>query len=572
MYTRFLRLSLVALLVTTGVVVAGGPRTELAFAHAGCSSSTDSTSADATWTPASGVALTARVLYPTACGTGPWPLMLYMQGSLSSRCDNINWLTRSQLAALGFVVVSFNGRGFPNGDSALTCTPDTDAVDALNDSGYDSSGPNDKLDAKNVIDWAINGCSSLCTGKVDGENVGVIGYSYNGLRTYLLPSYDSRIDAIVPVAAPTTSLLGSVNAISDRPPAEPSSAAATAYLHGNFGYYGHADPAVHTAMADAIRTRYLGLTPTTTTQAFIDARTVLDDDANVDKAHLITTPTLVVAGFRDQTVNPTAQIETWKKLPTGNKYLYVGACGHFAWCRSNDQTLLRSKVHDFLDKYLKSSSVNLSGPVFFVTPPQSDVDWGALTNAPGWPPTPVPNTPQTWYLRSNNTLNQTAPSTSESADTISNPVWGSPNSVATACEPTTGYASGEFVPYTTNASIAVQTAKLVQVEADLWLSSTTDRLQVMVDVFRVSPTNVETRIYQGASIVVPTARGQVPGTHVRFKFRAGGSGMTFTQNDKVRIKVASHFKGRYAPEPYPGNYSIYHTTNEPSSVKLHWAA
>ncbi len=543
-----------------------------AAAHSGCTSSTDGTSADATWTPGTGVSLTGRVLYPTGCGTGPWPLVLYMQGSNSSRCDNINWMTRSQLAALGFVVVSFNGRGFPNGDSALSCTSATDMTDALNDSGYDASGPNDKLDAKNVIDWAIAGCSTLCTSKVDSANIGVIGYSYNGTRTFLLPAYDSRIDAIIPVAAPTTSMIGAVNTISDRPPAEPSSATPTAYLHGNFGWYGHADPTVHTAIADAIRTKYLGLTPSSTTQTFFNDRTVLDDSAAVDKAHLITKPTFVVAGFRDQTVNPTAQIQTWKKLPTGDRYLYVGACGHSAWCRTNDQTTLRNKVHDFLDKYLKASGASLGGPVFFVTPPQTDVDWGALTSATDWPPTEVAGSPQTWYLRSSNLLSLTAPSTSEAADNMSNPVWGSPSSVATACDATLGYSTGQFVQYTTDQAVAASILKLVEVEADLWLSSTTDRLQVVVDVFRVSPTNVESRVFQGASIVAPTARGQAAGTHVRFKFRAGGAGMTFTLNDKVRIKVATHFKGQYAPEPFPGTYSAYHTTSEPSSVKFHWAA
>lgn len=513
--------------------------------------------------------LRVRVLKPTTTPpSGGWPAVIYMTGSSTSRCNDINYYTRAQLAADGFVVVSFNGRGWPGGgvNSAACGESSAEMADTLNDSGWDGSGPNDKQDVKDIITWVIN------NQPVNPAKIGAMGASYNGQRTYLLPAFDSRIAAIIPIDAPTMGL-GNVASISDRPAAENSYGSLTSYLHANAGWFGHSDPSVLSNVSEATRTRYLGLTVPTATQTWFDDRTVLDDNVNLDKAHLITVPTFVVHGLLDNTINPSQAIEAWKKIPASTpnqKYLYLGACGHGAPCATNNATALRDKLHGFLDKHLRGSAVTMGGPVFYAIPPvtQASDNW-TVQQASSWPPPELPGSPQTLYLRAGNALSGTAPTTSEAADTMTNNTWA--NSVGDSCA-ATSYGTGEYVAYT-STDVASQNLKLAQVDADLTLSSSTTRLAVVADLWEVTPAGVDVaRVWKGTSFVVPTARGQAANTHVRFKFVPSGNAYTVASGNKLRLKIATNYRGYFAPEPYPGTYSIYHTSTEPSKITLHWAS
>jgi predicted acyl esterase len=528
----------------------------------------DNASADSTVTSSiDGVTtLRVRVLAPTTTPpSGGWPAVIYMTGSSTSRCNNINYYPRDQLARDGFVVVSFTGRGWPGGgvNSAACLDSSAEMADTLNDSGWDGSGPNDKQDVKDIISWVIS------NQPVNAAKIGVMGASYNGQRTYLMPAFDSRIAAIVPIDAPTLGL-GNVASISDHASAENSSGSLFSYLNANAGWFGHSDPSVLSNVSEATRTRYLGLTVPTATQTWFNSRTVLDDNSSVDKAHLITVPTFVVHGLLDNTINPSQAIEAWKKIPAGQKYLYLGACGHGAPCATGNATALRNKIHDFLDKYLRGSAVTMGGPVFYAIPQvnQASDDW-PVQQASNWPPPELPGSPQTLYLRTGNSLSTTAPTTNEAADTMPNNTWA--NSIGDACA-ATSYGAGEYVAYT-STDVALQNLKLAQVDADLTLSSSTTRLAVVADLWEVTSTGVDVaRVWKGTSFVVPTARGQAANTHVRFKFVPSGNAYTVAAGNKLRLKIATNYRGYFAPEPYPGTYSIYHTNTEPSKITLHWAS
>lgn len=541
-----------------------------ALATSGCNTTADSTSGDFTVTATDSTPIKARIILPVdnaQCSepTAGWPMVLFMQGSSSTRCSDMAWITRTQLAQFGYATVSFNGRGFPGGAGADGCGNESaEMADTIDDSGFDAGGPNDIQDAKDVISHALSNYD------IDTGNIAVLGNSYNGARTWLLAAADTRVTAIVPVAAPVRSLIGSLDDISNKSLAEPSSGLLDAYFHASAGFYGNADPSVAESLLSAVRSSYLGETLPTATRTWFEDRTILDDNATLDIVGDTTIPTFIVNGFLDDRIDPSTAVEAWQALPSGDRYLYLGACGHNAPCATNNASTLRGKVHDFLDKYLQGSSVSLGGPIFFAVPPanQASDSW-TLQTASSWPPPQVAGSPLTFYLRSGGALNTTAPSTSEAADTISNPVWE--NSLVDLCAGTT-YGTGEHKSYTTTVGAALD-LKLVETSVNLYLSSSTTRLQVVADLFEVNAsTGIETRVWRGVAHNVPTSRSQTAGTHVQFQFRPSGAGYTVKQGNKLRLKIASNIRGQYAPEPLPGTYSIYHTNTEPSSVTFTFAS
>jgi hypothetical protein len=147
------------------------------------------------------------------------------------------------------------------------------------------------------------------------------------------------------------------------------------------------------------------------TQAWFDYRTVLAGDGPTypatDKAHLITKPVFVMAGWLDgaqQFVPNLAHIEAWKRLGSTSKYLYLGTCGHKPDpCTStNRTTYIRPKLHAFFDKHVRLDGVSepCSGGgscVLFQVPPP----WVSATNNPTCNPDPVDSpctTPSDWGL------------------------------------------------------------------------------------------------------------------------------------------------------------------------------
>jgi len=535
----------------------------------------DDATADSTITATSGGTLTLRVLKPTSTPpVGGWPMMIYMTGSTTSRCNDINWFKRTDMASQGYVVVSFNGRGWPAGSLAGACgtsvaSQNAEITDELNDNGWDLSGPKDLQDVKDIVTWAI------ANQPVNSGQIGAVGQSYNGTRTYLLPAFDPRIKAIIPSDAPNTSFLGTVAGISNRQVAELNGGTPTAYMDANAGWFGHSDPSVASNILEAVKDNYLGTAVPTATQTYINDRTFLDDNPSVDKtASLANVPTFIVSGFLDTSVNPTVGIETWKKIPSSNKFLYVGACGHGAQCLTGNATNIRNTVLNFMEKYLRGSAITMGGPVFFAVPPpplpgtpDNYPDNWTFQQSTTWPPPEPAGAPVTYYLHSGNIMTTTAPTTAEAADSPTNNAWANP--IGDGCT-SASYGAGEYVQYTTDTA-AGPSAKMTEMDADFYVSSTTSRLQLAVDAFEVDAMGTERRIWKGTSIVVPTARNQTPGTHVHFVFKPSGNGNTFTMGNKLRIKVATNYKGMYAQEPYVGTYSIYHTNVEPSKIIMHFA-
>ncbi|HEX2038798.1 MAG TPA: CocE/NonD family hydrolase, partial [Acidimicrobiales bacterium] len=166
----------------------------------------------ATWSDGESVRL--RIVRPTG-GTGcpgkptaGWPLIVYMHGYTADRCENMSFASRSTMASWGYAVLSFNGRGGPSA-GASACGQLSDAEDGLDDNGRDYTGPRDKLDISELIDWvrdnyAPTGCTSNC---VNTSAVGLTGFSYGGMRALMMgvgsaanPQFDARVDAIAPVA------------------------------------------------------------------------------------------------------------------------------------------------------------------------------------------------------------------------------------------------------------------------------------------------------------------------------------------------------------------------------------
>lgn len=219
----------VALFAATLYTLAEPP--PAAVAHGPCSVSSDSGTGNGTtdfypstspWSD--GYKVRFRILRPTggtSCPAKPasgWPLIVSLHGGGGGRCSDLPMYTRAETASHGYVVLSFAARGHttPEGSGIGTdCTKLTEQQDALDDDGSDIGGPRDKLDIGQLIDWVLNNnsftsCASPCA---DTNNVGVLGGSYGGFRTWMMgvpgPSghathpgpneqFDDRVKAIAP--------------------------------------------------------------------------------------------------------------------------------------------------------------------------------------------------------------------------------------------------------------------------------------------------------------------------------------------------------------------------------------
>jgi len=561
-----------------------------AQAHTGTyTAGSDTTSQDSTVTATDGTALTIRLYKPTQTAPGGgWPIVVYKMGTGESRCSNEDFMTRKQLVESGYAVVSMTGRGEPGkynanaqaGTGTGQCGTEVDAIkDSINDSGDDYVGPKDLQDVKDVISWAVTQTGLSTT------QVGFLGHSLDGPLALLLAKNDSRVDAVVAGAGLQTWFKGNnINAISNKPLA-PFNGYGFGFTTQDMGLDVHSDPSLLTSWSDWAHSRFLNTTPASATTTWMNDRTMVDDDSAVDKAHLITTPTFVIQGFRDNLVSPENAIQAFNKLPSGSKYLYLGACNsHGNACGAHNATWLRNKVVSFFDKYLWLDSVTMGGPIFFAVPPANLAtdDWACdsgvssscssnpIQTASSWPPPALAGTPLTMYLRSSGVLSTTAPTTTETPETITAPIQANPNT--DLCTPT-GYASGEYATYTTSP-INVTNAKMVGIDADMYVSSSNDRLQVFVDTYEYNPsTGIETSITPSVQVVnIPTSYGQAANTHVHFQFKPETVGRTWTYGNEIRIKVASNVRGIFAMEPYGGTYSIHHSVSEPSKITMTFAA
>lgn len=559
-----------------------------AQAHTGYSVPTESSSMDATVTATDGTTIQVRVIKPSS--GGPFPTVVMKGGTGATRCANFDYMTRGELASFGYAVIGMQGRGMPGKAEAGTCVGGNQAADindAINDSGSDWYGPKDVQDVKDVITWAT------AQSYVDDDAIGFAGHSHDAGLAYLLASQDTRVKAIVVNSGLSLGLKGNnVAAVSNKPQAAHAvqPMGFTPWAQGvGLGY----DPAVVDNMTRWNRAAFTVNTPATAVRTWHEDRTVVDDDAAVDKAGDLSGPAVFVGhGWFDMAISAENAIQAYNKLPTGKKYLYVGTChGHGNPCLTNNRAWLLAKVHAFLDKYLRGTAGSLGGPIFYAVPPADEMRSMKHGSGPtdGW--TVTESTSATWppavtstsvYLRANNVLGA-APTTNEAADVIT-----SPNQTAILSDYCVGLVkamssnptweiqnpSGEYVQYTSDAFAG--NIKVLGLDADIYASSTTDRLQLYVEVTELDPSQTdpakaEIRLSDASQVVVvPTSYGQTAGTKVRFQFKPVSKAWTFKAGNKLRIRVHSNFKQTRAVEPVPASYSIHHTTTEPSRIVLHW--
>lgn len=536
----------------------------VADAHTGFTVGPDDATVDSTVTGTDGTTIKVRVIKPTS--GGPFPVVIYKGGTGATRCPDLDIMSRAELASFGYAVVGMTGRGMPDKTLAGNCNGGNQAADindSLNDSGSDVYGPNDIQDIKDVITWA-----SAQTW-ADASNVGYLGHSHDGALAYFIAKNDSRVKAVVADAGLSLGLKGgNVAAVSNKP--TPSMFGLTmGYSPFGSGIDVNYDPAVLDNMTRWNRSKFLRTTPSAAVTAWMNDRTVVDDDSAVDKAHLITTPVFITHGWLDNYISPENAIQAYNKLPTGNKYLYLGACnGHGNPCLTANKAYIKGKVHAFFDKYLKGTAGSIGGPIFYAVPPLNPLttdNWTVTESTSATFPPATTNTPI--YLRTGGVLSDTAPTTAEAADTISAPNQTSP--IDDFCKPSLVPKPGEFATYTSPP--LGQNTKMLGLDADLYLSSTQDRLQVFVYVSEVAPGGVETPLWAlPQEVVVATSYGQAAGTHVHFQFKPISWGWTWTQGNQIRIKVSSNLSFYYAAEPVPATYSIHHTATEQSKIVLHW--
>lgn len=548
---------------------------------------TDDATADDNVTATDGTNIRVRVLRPTT--GGPYPAIIIKGGTGANRCADMDFVSRNYLASLGYIVIGMTGRGMPGKAEAGSCTGANqadDITDQINDSGSDWYGPNDIQDVKDVVTWA--------SGKsyVDSTKIGFIGHSHDAGLAYLLAAADSRIDAIVPVSGLTMGMKGdNVAAVNDHSGAVPV-LQANGFNTWGLGVGLNYDGATTTNMNLWWRSKFLGTSPAGSVTTWQNDRTVVDDNNSVDKAHLLTTPTFITHGWYDANISPENAIQAFNKLPVNNKYLYVGACsGHSSPCLTNNATWLRNKVVDFLAKYLKGSAVSLGGPLFYAVPPAEERRSGSgpydswtvnSSSNTSWPPT---SSTLDLFLRTGGNLGS-VPTTTEAVDTLSNPnqisafdescllqeigklkdgSGGGPNYLPQ-------FGAGETQTYTT-AAFAGNTT-LVGFDADIYLKSTTPRMQLMAELIEVDPSKAaglqEVSMVTGLqNVLIPTG-ATTAGTTLRFKFKPISTSYTVKAGNKLRLKISSHFKWFYAAEPYPGTYSIVHTSAQPSKLTIRY--
>lgn len=597
--TRFRRL---ALPVSLAVALAGAVATswqQPALAH---TTSGTPTKNDDTVTATDGTSLSVRLMYPENTVQNPmpangWPIIIYKSGTGTSKCNSIDFMSRWQLMKYGYAVVSITGRGMPNkslsgynpysDDTTSTesaCSESADITDSTNDSGGDMAGAKDVQDIKDVITW-VSAAGRPFASSVDENNVGFMGHSLDGLLAYHIAS-DSRVDAVFSSAGNPQFFRESVSGNTTHQPAAMWNLP-LATVTADIGMDRHTDPSVLSNLSEWTRDRFLNLTPGSSVNTFMNDRTAYDDDSAIDEVGDITKPFFIAEGFYEQLQGVSWPIGAYNKMRNaGNTsaYLYLGSCnGHGNKCQGANKTNVRDKVHAFFDQYLKGSGT-LGGPIFYAIPPtvefdhyraddgQWSTDWGLTTSSGGtngvWPPSSA--TADIWYLHSNGssyTLTTSAPGT-EQTDNITNPNHGKGTVMKDDFCDVVGYdsANGESKTYDATTTYGVDT-KVVGVVADLYMSSNTSRVQVVADLFEVSGGGVESRLTPSPlSYIVPHA-SYSSGT-VHFTFKPGPVGYTIRSGYKLRLKVASNFKGVFAPEAQPGTFTINHSTATPSYIAV----
>ncbi|WP_242426877.1 MULTISPECIES: CocE/NonD family hydrolase [unclassified Streptomyces] len=116
-----------------------------------------------------GTVLKANVITPS--GAGPHPLIVL---PTSWAMPQIEYLAQAeQLADSGYVVVSYNSRGFWQSGGEI-----------------ETAGPKDIADASEVIDWA------LANTPADPAHIGMAGVSYGAGISLLAAAHDPRIKAV----------------------------------------------------------------------------------------------------------------------------------------------------------------------------------------------------------------------------------------------------------------------------------------------------------------------------------------------------------------------------------------
>jgi dipeptidyl aminopeptidase/acylaminoacyl peptidase len=119
-----------------------------------------------------GTVLKANVVTPAgADGTRSYPLIVL---PTSWGLPQVEYLAQAQkLANSGYVVVSYNARGFWQSGGEI-----------------EVAGPPDIVDASKVIDWA------LANTPADAQKVGMAGVSYGAGISLLAAAHDKRIKAV----------------------------------------------------------------------------------------------------------------------------------------------------------------------------------------------------------------------------------------------------------------------------------------------------------------------------------------------------------------------------------------
>lgn len=159
-----------------------------------------------------GTVLKANVVSPAGAGAGArYPVVVL---PTSWAIPQIEYLAQAQkLADTGYVVVSYNSRGFWQSGGEI-----------------EVGGPEDIADASAVIDWALANTSA------DPEHVGMAGVSYGAGISLLAAAHDPRIKAVAALSgwgdlidsiysgrtqhAMATALLGGSGYLTGRPSAE----------------------------------------------------------------------------------------------------------------------------------------------------------------------------------------------------------------------------------------------------------------------------------------------------------------------------------------------------------------
>lgn len=357
-------------------------------------------------------------------------------------------------------------------------------------------------------------------------------------------------------------------------------------------------------LTDAASTTVSSKTVTWSTAAwaaktFHDARTVLDDDDAVDKAHSITTPIFVVHGFLDGAASTAADTEAYNRIPGSNteKYLYLGACGAFpAPCRTNDANALQDKVHRFLDRNVRGESFQVtdtdpahcgtSGPCVFRAVPSAtpfSTDFSAISESTAWPIGSKVTACLGWdgsSARGEWTTCQVAggpPTGKQVARDLRNERHKREDP---SCIVASGFAANETFEYD-SATVTGSDARFGKSEADVWMSSNTTRMQVYVELRSVNAsTNIESTISQYAAVHVPVVRPTTAGTNVRMLFQPTGAAATIPVGHKVRVVIASKqiaklagysaYKRSFGQEEIPGTYTVRHTDATPTKLSLWW--